>query len=1602
MEKTKIIVTVDFFHRDWHLPTGELWLFVRPLVKLGPLGDAHEYDELQRWIVSNSTGRPLFDYDLAQCSEHSEDAEGNQDRFIHVNFCSDTNLRLVIDRENQDPVELYNDRLTGPIIIDAPGFRILNRPDINLPQSNEELHRNPVDINSGPFACSYNTAIYDALYGKGRAQGVSIADLAAWLDMGLSGGTRMWINGNVAEPDTLDKVQLMSVPSNNDERGDSTNLHCLNGLGFKLGTKINIDQLKSIMGLKIKLEDRNGEICTLDLGGTPNSKKFLEDYFKALGDLDQEMPKAVWHSDAQAKIYIVDIPQALAASQSSDQTWFKFGQPAGTGNANSSSARKAFSLRRLAVRHKDLSSINRSNLPDKLEYLLWPSYPASLVIYRRFPYPNGTKRVLLHLVTTADGADLWDELEKSRPFVLLNDKDEQINLEIVGLYNLPWDRIDEPQDSKKTLLFLYEGDAVPLGAVRVLIQAMRITANRKTLTPGNPSVEWEWFRPEDWKPEIEFIERLSLESTGIDPKSLVPAVYFDDDVQFRPATTASRFEGVLEVIYERPSDLGDGCQVTPKDNLLDDLVNFNGLNIFKTWQNGSREYVNRNKETYPIFSNACNDCVPSLIKQSYYFGGNETIEPPIDANLQEFYRSLYAKIGNERLLDFDLEHTYGLRLVPKGDSCVSTKTPFDWPPVLPCGIQFKDRPDDPPEKARTFLTVCYVGGKDGEAETATLIFDLEVLRSGYIENHPSKANNKAHQLAWQTVAELRYADEIVLVARGRRFNFKNALKNQAQGVAGGIQDVEMPHGGKWDHLKGPVQELCRKLLSSEDGIDNTVSLELTAPNDKDKLFKVCHVMEFRLQIKRRENSVPDLPAQGAELVTPIIEPCADGVRFLRTDHPMAERTYEQWRETILRAESSITPVVKSDDTKRFRELLRESGEWFVPQGLATPDEGQVVPSMIPFGFLPLAEYPGLGHQTDTALRHYLIVLQLVLDCSVVSWVDRKKNDWAKHFENLQNVEREVTGLMEKLARVLMRPLPDPNDKDLESEIEIHSALKSLRDPNNHIYEILALSLRKQPALFSSSKAFLYTQLRADGKNLPRDLFSMVSQKKIDNALTDKGLCSYADGFQFPLEATDTLGFLEALDDLVYDNEFEVGNFKLESFEGEFDHTERRPKFGSIPIANNLLYLPGGIQHLRSPGLIPPKVFLASRAPVKAPILVWSGHIGKCQDQDWQISLKKLSNIRMRAGELISTTNTKDTLEPVGFGWSGNRSERMDDYIATFIYEIHADEEASGQFWTNAFQNDSIRLYLESDELDGPAHAKADQQMTLSVPDFILSILDGKPLVSRADLGDFIENDLLKFVTEQLIRPAESPKLPTTNPVAKIHLCTPNQLDQHTQFDVNVSSTDISLIEALILRPNVEKNDLFYILVNLQLPVWHRYRLKLVHTRNVEPNCVQSDPFEMRRCFAQEFGNLREQESPSGYVSWSIENEVLKDPVCVPREMTTTQLIELVLVTPGILPRESSSKWKNYRLVVSVYHEQLEVIQVATADNLSGSEETNGVSYAKFLLQREIAPEEDLRIAYEWFADPYLDFSVTFQWFSVTNRCFLTLERRRVKVALSSK
>lgn len=1611
----KIIVTVDFFHKDWHLDSGELWLFVRPIVSSGST-ESLQFDQLEEWIQNNDKGR-LFEYELARCDDRNDfDDSDVKQKYVHVNFCSDTNLLVEIERENQTSIKLKNNRCEGIHITNPSAFRMLNRPDPTLPQSNAEP--TPVEIGCLPFARGYNESICDAYKNGQNGKLVPIADLASWLDMGLSGGTRMWIDGNVSDRETWGE-QLMWVPpqsGDNPERGNSTNLHCLNGLSFRLGTKNNIDELKSITGLKISLEDKIGEFSVLDLGGTSDTKMFLKNYFSALGHLDQEKPKVHWDHEVQQNIYLVDIPQALACSrtQVGTRAWFKLSQP-GDGDTNNklrSSDRAAESLRRLTVRYKEPDK-NRvlENVPKVLTWRLWSSYPASLVLYRKFPYSKGGS-ALLQLVTTPESAGLWEELEKSPELLLLGANDAEIpNLQKVGMYALPWDG-DPEQSSFRTLLFFHPAGEVPppLGPVRALIQKndedSLITTAQKEVKGAigvNGVIEWEWRRPEKWTPSINRFERLSLETSGIDAKTLVPVLYFDDDVQFRPASTASHFEGLLEVIYQRPtSDSGDGCNVTPEDNILDDLINFNALNIYKNWKNGL-EYVNPNKETYPIGS----DSNQGMIKQVYWFGGSEMIEPSKPACLRTFYGDLYAKIGKQRELTFDLEHTYGLRLVPDGDSRVDTKTPFDWPPVMPCGIQFKDHPEDPKEPARTFLSVHYVGGEDGKAEIAKLIFDLEILCPEYLANHPSEANNKAHQLAWQAVAELRYAEKIVIEATGLRFDFNKALEGRAQGISGGMQDVKQ---GTWGQLQYAVQELCQKLLNGEHVTDGTIRQVLTGPSDEEKWFKICHVMEFQLCIRRPEATIPDCPTAGG-LVAPTVESCAEGILFRATDHGMAEPNYIDWRKSILEAKSSISPSHLSDETRRFRELLGRSGEWFVPEGKAEPDEGQVVPSIIPFGFRPLAEYGQLGHESDAALRRYLNLLQIVLDCALPAWIRKDRSEWNEHFKVLASIAKPVTGLLEKLAAELILPLPDPHDGDLEQEIK--QTLDALLDAKNelhiNVYKNLTGRLVKQPTLFGSSKAFLFTQLRSDQEKLPRDLYSLIMQNKINHAETDEHLYTYADSIQFS-QTEKILTFIQALNDLIYDNEFEVKKFTLENFEDKFDEESgRRRPCGSIPIADNILFLPSGRLDVNRTQDGPPKVFLASRSPVKAPVIVWSGYIEKCQEVGWEESIQQmtLSNSELRSGRLSpSEGHEQEVLDTVGFTRQGTPSSQVDDYIASFIYEIHGDEEVAGQCWANAFQNDSIRVYLESVSLDGPGSLRKPET---NVPDPILTLfrnLLDKPLASLTDpLTDYFRNpnvNVLKFVTENLVKQAETITPPEASPNARIHLCLPADHDDCTDFRVNVRDTDIRLVEVLVFRPRGkldETNKLFYLLVNLELSVWQRHRFKLVHTRNVEPDCSESDDREKRRRFAKEFGNFREQESPSGYVSWSSE-KVISEPESTidARKMTTTNLINELLVksTPGGLPNESSSEWDKHRLVVSVFHEQKEFIQIATADNPDGEQNTN-VSYAKFLLQREIALN-DFDTEYVWFQEPYLDFSVTFQWFTATNRCFLALNRKHVTIS----
>lgn len=1607
---TELVLTLDFHLDDWDSPGGTLWACIQPHVSPAGLLD---------W-VRGSTAGSNFTYRLA------DPADSNN--LVPVNFPDDVNLALEIDGAPAIKPAANRRRSAFSIIDTEPARRKVadynRQPQVAAQASSGAAA--VAEIHGGPFAVGYNRSVREAW-----AQGSTAADprdrldknrLQQILKLAFWGGTRRYVPLDaVANTGDVSAMRL----DGSDATLLVTNLHGLCGLMIRIATKQELAAAPRITDVRLILGTADPVTSMWPVARTAQASTAIAAYFSTLPAAAPVGTSTQWDGEVAARVYALE-----------NQTPFTLQPARGTGNwyrrevdRDQGASPRTLDLATVFVVGFDrdrptVELFPRTAAWQTLQWELYDSFAVTLRTYRKFT-PTGANAVLQLTPVPADSerfhaeaAELPGVFASPAEIVLLDPDghDQTAAFNFIGSYHFPWD--SSPDDLPVILL---HGPAQAAGLWTVLRR--RPVALTTTMVQANDpwGDRWELTLPAG-SPAIHFTDLRCINLPDpVFASRIRPGFAFRNDLSFQFAQSASNIEGGITVRMPHPEAVAAPAAVNAGEEAKHDLVNHNALNVYARWggvpldpgapvRPGRRaDHLNPYGEIYPLDSQR----VGTEVELSFLFRHPVATTAPMALagqplpDTRAFFSDLYGRIGARRSIEFDLEHTYGTVIhppLPGGGTAVGgLSSHFDFPIVVPPDVSRAATPTTAscPATAMTeLLSATYVHVPNGP-EKVEFRFNSAWLRQVYASCGSGEMHN-THVAAWRAVSEMATASEVVVHGLFRRFDYTQALAVTGAGtIAAGLTPVKELEERSWP-VPAAFLANCRDLLGGS-AIPELIPFEiiLTQPGDPVRAFADCNVVQFSITVTRRPSALPD-PAAAWNLVRPRRADPKQNLDSAADTRPI----FQSWAVLLARKSAAVTPGFATDDQRleaeRFRRLLGNAhvftadgrrdddpGAWILPDDYAGSYSGSAVPSICTATFRAPGLHPLLGAFTFDLLRRYFRALQLVIDCSFAGAGALSLAQWRTHFTLLQSKlahldpEDEHTPLGAALA--LLIPLPDPQDPSLDAEVL--DVVRQLRTAGSSLARAfrgwLVGRLWSEPVIFADTKAFLLHSLRgASATGLPRDFFQIETSK----ASGEPGAPGASSNDLTPLTYREslatatpqaTLAIAEVLDDLRYDNEFEVRDYRLRSFEGVVSVPDKPVPLTArlnVPIAGNILHTPAGPQSLAP--VKPLRIGLASRAPLVAPVHVFSGELEELQTAGAPARLRnrRFDLQALRQGALQEAAGPAEAVMLIG-GAGDPRPVALDEYVLTSIYAIRGDEE-SDQDWHSAFENDTFLLQhlaasssVSAFDVKSPSPEVAD----------LLAKFSATQLPSIAGLPSLVlGSEALSFITDVLQRRAE--EIPLTPAEASVTII-PTAGGSPTGRCLDLVLTgDPKRVQALLfasapagasLCDGKVPRSTFLLAVSVVARVWSLGAVGLTQSRNVG------------RSFAPELGQLTRVVAP----------DALHQPLLVrdgadlgvlPR--ASYSLHDLLGRLQLVDASESAPLWKASDLSVTIAHHQRRAFPSAHP----GVEELLPAPPSAFPLDnpRFTAPVADAAAIH--FDPAYTEYLLDFQWSSHSNLQFFRL------------
>jgi hypothetical protein len=1512
---TDIVLTFDFFLRDWSDPTpekAELWICVQPHVVEG--AGAARFTAMEDWIRGSAAGRP-FTYRMASPATSSD--------VIPVNFCDDVNVALAVTRGgNTTPT--VNDRRHGVRVKDAAAAADI--AGVNRERGDERVQEaSPVAaIPSGPFAAGYNSTLRNAFAAQPslpEKDRITRDHFSQMLKVAFWGGTRRYIPTSAI---AQGGVALMALPES-DASLLVTNLHSLCGLLFRIGTRADLASLQLITDIQVVLDDANGPLTVA--GHDANASASIRAFFSKLPaaiPLAQQ-PSATWDAAAAARVHTVENFAALSHQPKlTPAAWYRRQSE----SAATAQHRLLSSVRRLVVRFDEV--VEKTPSWPRLHWQAWDAFDVKVVPYRRYAASRAANAPAPLQVQPAPGdrKRFYDELKNDPQLFARGDArlvdsagvDHAPDLRYVGAFDFPWDRAAGelapascPPSTDVTVIL--HGTIPPQEALTLLIQR-RDHNGAPVVFETTRSADDDTFGPR-WEQAVAI--DLDLHFTHLvctdlpEPAKanrLEPAIAFDRDFRFEFAQAASSIEGTVTATFPHgvAAALTDPNAVDPVDEYAHDLVNHNAINVYARWGGKSLEtekgaqlgrkpgHLNPYGQIYPLASTRATDDVV------YEIPFRHRVDPktplPHTSPVRPFFNDMYTRIGAPRTLSFDFEHTYGTQLeIPidgNGPSVTGLSSHYDFDLLTPPEVTRAGEPGPgcPPTTAVDFMTVTYEHVPNGRE---VLRFTLQTQWLNSVYALCGKESMRAtHVAAWRAVAEMAFASQVQVKGLFRRFDFHAALSScDTDGIAAGLTPVDAFENRVWVVPPAALSVPCRGFLDVDTFPDvYTFEVVLTEAAERPKVFESCNVIEIFLTTERDPQRLATQKAW--TFVAPAPQTVANPLGIAADEVQNAKDVFGDYLASIASKTAVVRPHFadqqQESDAARFRRLLgnglatdsdavtrRQSdpGAWILPEGVAVAAGGSVVPSVCPLTFRAPALDPLLGPMTFDLLRKYFQLLQVIIDCDFDGATALTETQWREHFALLDDAARALSQSDSLFDAALDSVIPVPNvDPAAGIDTEVRAAAVELRTPTSAaaiaMRRWLQHSLWREPALFGNAKALLFHRLRpTTGTAAPADFFAFESTRNISEQDTaEPGNATFRQSL-VDLHQSPWFGIAEILDDLRYDNDFAFDSYRLRSFEGVVTDAAAGTGRLEVPIDQRTLHLPAGTQNLDDVQTAK-AVQLASRAPVVPPAHLFNGMVAELQDARASGNLRnrRLSLANLKQGKVVDATGNEAAVRVAGATPLIAAQPRLDEYVLTTLYAIHGDEETENA-WRSAFDNDEIRIHKTEPTPAGAAPAAASSSPSGDIATLFAGIANASHMHQAKVAPKLaVSAEAMAFVSRILrTTPQTAPDGPV--PVLQIthHQGSGDCVDMALQFPAgNALARRLQAVLFAAAPDGIAPCDesvprtTFILMLNAIVPVWKPTAFGLVHARNVRkafaPDIAQITAVVLPDHFHQPFVSAR--------------------------------------------------------------------------------------------------------------------------------------------------
>jgi hypothetical protein len=1497
----EVYLAIDFFFENWKTTDRRLWLGVMPYLE--------DETKVSEWVEVHSKVGANLDYIMIDQIDRTRIP--NDEKLIGIPLSADTDLiiKLKTSAGDEFTYPLYrtkNFKITKPEM-----FRALNAPPSNF---NDELGDDSKDgLRQAPQK-AYAGALIDAIQDMHK---VHPEDLPTWLMMAFEIGERRHFSSNCMD-DIGPYISVKHNEDTQSAGKETTSIHFLSGHMCPLDVPLQILQAIEEITLELDFGIRGKKSVTVhsDRDAKEGIRSFFSTISESFIDPKVEIqwsaglknriyalpharnfPSELLHGIANTYIY------RLARDSDKKITPIK---PV-----------TMQELDRILIRYNVENKAAHPTAPQELAFKPISTFDLSVNLYRSYPKEkvNTTttqnKKFILELSPQTHEKSRWEkfindaylnlgsnpDLTNTFELIKLSDREslEQVKIDWLSIFRFPWEL-----NNKLVVLACASEDLSGkyLGISESNYTGLKFELKGIDFSKDPFGPRWE-FRPNSgFSEEFDGLKLMGL-NTGLDQDRLIISSYAKQDFVFELAQSARRIEGVIRTGIETVEDVADPSAINAGDEYKRDFINHNKVNYFNEFGN-SKTFLNRASESTPDFDES-GKLANSAIDGHWYTYHFRFTEPTsvrfeqLDARSR--YHKLYQNIPQNRKVSFDLEHTYGTHLSLGANAETDMPTYLDEILLHPANISeqlYNNATNDFTLDIKFIL--CDLSFSQG-VSSLKLIFNQALLNLNWIDSqHPTiqPKLKETYIQAWQSVAELSAASKIELICEPHRFDFHQSLSNSEPEIGNGLYLSEPII--KRDMTK-TISTLATMWLEENDEPE-ACDLEIPVDLNRPDLSTKNHVMRFQLVIDRSDEYYPHVSnswtivSKPTELPTPnkpeSLFDANGAIVNVLTENEIKEKA-ENWLSGLSGASSYISPTSGDPNQKERIERYRgfigggpkiensapDAGAWIIPEGKAQSD-GDANLIIIPMGFKPLKKSDLLGETTVKYVRNYFTLLQKATDLSSTYWA--KTNDekqwyallrsWDKNGPSGSDFHIKYKSLCNK-AKGTITPVPDTSQ---HSNVEQHvlDSAKQIKDQtteiNKQLYKTIEDRILADPSVFSKNKAFVFNRLLGDDftSQAPIDFFSLKVHKTIGGVekrnkasdpevLSNEFTATYVDGLRIP-KAPNWYGFLEELDDDIYDNDFVIDHASLSNIEEILEDVK------TINNGNHLkgqkIYIPSELpQEMNKPGDYK-EIYLPSRSLVQKPILMNSG-IFKIEDFDRDFPEDQpLDFTAFINGVGTSKSSNSYSVKRV-LSKHSNRNKLVDDVLVSYIFKIHGDEESQNGFYSS-ISNDIFYIDLQGEPHQSTtAHSSA----VVKIPDIVF---DDLAVASENDLSEIVSPATLQSFADliQVEEPGDLPKIPKDFLASvEIKRKTTNPKPSDTSSDVELFVTESSehrdwkyTLSVYLFRPlDTEQSDTAYLWIDLELSVWKEWYVTLYQSRNST---------EVGRHFSPEFSMLSLQKSDS--------------------------------------------------------------------------------------------------------------------------------------------